>query len=74
MKKNNRCPKCGSSQLIIVPGKNIPAESGRAIMIGLSTLSSALFDRYVCSKCGYSEEYFDSENIDKLIGKFGINN
>ena len=42
MKDSNKCPKCESSELIMVPGKNIPAESGRSIMIGLSTLSSAL--------------------------------
>ena len=74
MKISGKCPKCGSDKIIIVPGKRIPAEAGRAIMIGSSTLSSALFDRYVCSECGYSEEYFDEDNIDKLISKFGIDN
>ena len=74
MNKTGKCPKCGSNKLIIVPGKKIPAQAGRAIMIGSSTLSSALFDRYVCSQCGYSEEYFDKDNIDKLISKFGIDN
>ena len=51
MKISGKCPKCGSDKIIIVPGKRIPAEAGRAIMIGSSTLSSALFDRYVCSEC-----------------------
>ena len=74
VKRNKICPKCGSNKIIIVPGKKIPAESGRSIMIGQSALSSAIFDRYICSECGYSEEYFDKENIDKLINKFGINN
>ncbi len=72
MKKTNKCPKCGSTQLIVVPGKNAPAESGRFVMTGLTTTSAVLFDRYVCSECGYSEEYFDKENTKKLIKKFGI--
>lgn len=74
MKSNKICPKCGSSKIIIVPGKKVPPESGRVIMIGSTGLSSAIFDRYICSECGYSEEYFDKDNIDKLISKFGINN
>ena len=74
MKNNNKCPKCGSSKIIIVPGKKVPPESGRVIMIGSTGLSSAIFDRYICSECGYSEEYFDKDNIDKLLNKFGSNN
>ena len=74
MKNNNKCPKCGSSKIIIVQGKKVPPESGRVIMIGSTGLSSAIFDRYICSECGYSEEYFDKDNIDKLLNKFGSNN
>ena len=43
-------------------------------MTGNLANSSVLFDRYVCTECGYSEEYFDKDNVDKLINKFGINN
>lgn len=74
MKISNKCPKCGSSEIIIAPGKKSPAESGRFIMTGLTTLSGVLFDRYVCSDCGYSEEYFDRDNTQKLIDQFDINN
>lgn len=74
MKNSKICPKCNSDEIIIVPGKRIPAENGRNIMIGSSVFSSALFDRYVCSDCGYSEEYFDENEIKKLKDKFETNN
>ncbi len=74
MKKSGKCPKCGSKELIKVPGNVKPASSGRFIMAGLTHKSSIIFDRYVCSNCGYSEEYFDNDGIKKLSKKFGIEN
>lgn len=74
MKKSGKCPKCGSKELIKVPGDTMPANAGRFIMTGLTNLSSVVFDRYVCSQCGYSEEYFDYDGIAKLSKKFGVEN
>lgn len=70
MKATGKCPKCGSTDLIIIPGKMTPAGSGRYVMTGNTTLSAALLHRYVCASCGYTEEYFDKEDIEKLKHKF----
>ena len=70
MKKSGKCPKCGTREIVLVPGKLVPAGNGRSIMLGHSALSSALIDRYICLECGYSEDYFDENELQKITDKF----
>ncbi|MGO4936475.1 hypothetical protein ACTQ54_02365 [Fundicoccus sp. Sow4_H7] len=64
MKNTGKCPKCGGKDLIYVPGSVGAYGTGNNIMTGLTTLSAVLVNRYVCTKCGYTEEWV--EDVPKL--------
>lgn len=70
MKNTNKCPKCGSSDIIKVPGYAGAYGSGNNIMVGMTIKSAVPVDRYLCADCGYSEEWVDIDNIDKIKKKF----
>ncbi|MBR5266994.1 MAG: hypothetical protein IKU20_02215 [Lachnospiraceae bacterium] len=70
MKMKNRCPKCGSSDIILVPGKAGAYGVGNNIQIGLTVLSAVLVNRYVCCDCGYSEEWIDKDDLQALKRKY----
>ena len=66
MKNNVSCPKCGGTEIIKIPGKAGAYGSGNNIMIGMTIFSAILVNRYVCSDCGYSEEWIDTKDLEKL--------
>lgn len=70
MKNTNKCPKCGSSDIIKVPGYAGAYGSGNNIMVGMTIKSAVPVDRYLCTSCGYSEEWVNTDNIDKIKKKF----
>lgn len=70
MKNTGLCPKCGSKDLLLVPGKAGAYGSGNNIMIGHSIFSEVLVNRYVCCTCGFTEEWVDLEDIPKLKEKY----
>ena len=76
MKNNVSCPKCGGTEIIKIPRKAGAYGSGNNIMIGMTIFSAILVNRYVCSDCGYSEEWIDTKDLEKLkkskIGTSGI--
>lgn len=70
MKNSNKCPKCGSSDIIKIPGHAGAYGSGNNIMVGMTIKSAVSVDRYLCADCGYSEEWVDTDYIDKIKKKF----
>ena len=70
MKNSNKCPKCGSSDIIKISGHAGAYGSGNNIMVGMTIKSAVPVDRYLCADCGYSEEWVDIDNIDKIKKKF----
>lgn len=70
MKNTNKCPKCGSSGIIKVPGYAGAYGFGNNIMVGMTIKSAVPVDRYLCTNCGFSEEWVDIDNIDKIKKKF----
>lgn len=70
MKMKNKCPKCGSSDIIIAPGKTGAYGAGNNIQVGLTVFSAVLVNRYVCCECGYSEEWIDKEDLQTLKRKY----
>lgn len=70
MKNTGLCPKCGSKDLLLVPGKAGAYGSGNNIMTGYSIFSAVLVNRYVCCTCGFTEEWVDLEDIPKLKEKY----
>lgn len=70
MKNRNVCPKCNSTDIILVPGKAGAYGAGNNIQVGWSNLSAVLVNRYVCCECGYSEEWINKEDIAALKKKY----
>ena len=70
MKHSNRCPKCGSADILRIEGKAGAYGSGNNIMTGATIFSAVLVHRYLCCDCGYSEEWIDKEDIPTLVKKF----
>ena len=70
MKNKRICPKCNSSDILLVPGKAGAYGSGNNIQTGMTVFSAVLVHRYVCCSCGYSEEWIDKEDIQKLKKKY----
>lgn len=70
MKNKHICPKCGSHEIILVPGKSDLYGIGNNIQVGMSIFSAVLVDRFVCGSCGYSEEWINKEDIAVLKAKY----
>ncbi len=70
MKNTKICPKCGSGDIIFVPGTAEAYGAGNNIRVGATIFSSVLVHRYVCCDCGYSEEWISKEDIEKLKKKY----
>ncbi|WP_296112952.1 hypothetical protein [uncultured Anaerococcus sp.] len=49
MKNTNKCPKCGSSEIIKVPGHAGAYGSGNNIMVGITIKSAVPVDKYLCT-------------------------
>ena len=70
MKNKRICPKCNSTDILLVPGKAGAYGSGNNIQTGMTIFSAVLVHRYICCSCGYSEEWIDKEDIQKLQKKY----
>lgn len=72
MKQTNTCSKCKARDLLRIPGKSGAFGSGNNIPVGGTIFSAVKVTRFVCSQCGFSEEWIDSpEDLAKLQEKFG---
>ena len=70
MKNTKVCPMCNSTVIIKVRGNAGAYGSGNNIPTGWTILSAVLVHRYVCCACGYSEEWLDKEDLQKLKEKY----
>ena len=73
MKLKKICPKCNGREIIRVPGKAEAYGVGNNIQVGWSNFSAVLVHRYVCCGCGYSEEWIDKADIQRLKEKYEKN-
>jgi hypothetical protein len=72
VKTTATCPKCGSHELIRIPGSTRAFGTGNNIPAGMTIFSSVKVARFLCSHCGYSEEWVESPaDIEKLRKKYG---
>lgn len=71
MKNTHVCPKCNGTDIIKIEGDVRSYGAGNNIQTGISIFSSVLVHRYLCCSCGYSEEWVDTKDIDKLKKKYG---
>ncbi len=70
MKQSRICPKCSGSDILRIEGDVRGYGAGNNIMAGATIFSAVKVHRYVCTRCGYSEEWIDREDIPKLIKKY----
>ena len=67
MKNTGTCPKCENKGILKIPGNVGAYGSGNNIKAGFTTLSSVTVTRYLCTTCGYTEEWIDDpSDIAKL--------
>lgn len=73
MKNTKCCPKCGSHDIIRVPDNQNRHASGNNIYTSTFTLVRKIpVIRYVCSNCGYVENYVEQQSQrDEIKQKFG---
>jgi rubredoxin len=69
MKPNWTCPKCKAKDPIHVPGKKGGPGGVEVTRFLRGNLQPS---RYVCGKCGFVEEYFETrEHLDAVRRKHG---
>lgn len=69
MKQIDKCSKCGSTEVVRVPGECIGWGGGNYVRIGLTFFSFAPVSRFVCIECGFVEEWVDSPGALRGIEK-----
>lgn len=69
MKNTKKCPKCSCDHLLRI---EIPLRRyyENYIPIRWGGLDSVAVIRYVCTGCGYSEEWIDKADIPRLQEKY----
>lgn len=68
------CVKCGSAAVVRVPAVKGGSGAGNFILFGLWTSKRVPVTRYVCSACGFCEEWIDdSADVARVVEKFGVN-
>ncbi len=67
MKNTRICPKCNSSNIIRIDGYAGAYGTGNNIMVGATIFSAVNVNRYVCCNCGFTEEWIDRADLEKLM-------
>lgn len=68
MKFNYCCPKCQNSEIAIIEGGAFKGNIYNTLSFGLSTI---YLTRYVCTNCGYTENYVDDpKDLQKIKEKY----
>jgi len=71
MKTKKACPKCGSRDIVIIPGSVGASGAGNNVSTGWTVFSSVKVTRYLCSGCGFIEEWIDNpEDLEKIKQKY----
>jgi len=65
LKISGKCPKCGSSDLF-----SSLARQEASVVAGMTIFSSIRVTRFVCTACGFIEEWIEGEeNLSRLHSK-----
>ena len=67
MKNTKTCPKCRSTDIVRFNGYAGAHGAGNNIMVGGPIFSAVNVNRYVCCSCGFTEEWIDEEDIEKVV-------
>lgn len=66
MKNTGKCPKCGGTDIRMVEGFVGAAGTGNNLLLGLSIYSGIPKNTYVCCDCGYTEEWINEGDIERV--------
>ena len=66
MKNTNTCPKCGKHDIVRFDGYAGPYDSGNHVKTGSTVFSAVNVNRYICLSCGFTEEWIDPCDLDKV--------
>ena len=66
MKYTKVCPKCGGRDIFMVKGYAGGYGTGNNIMVGATIFSAVPVNRYICGSCGFTEEWIEREDIEKV--------
>jgi len=66
MKYINTCPKCKSSDIVRFDGSAGAYGAGNNVMVGNTVFSAVNVNRYICCSCGFTEEWIDREDLEKI--------
>ena len=66
MKNTKTGPKCASANIVRIDGYAGTYGSGNNILIGSTIFSAVNVNRYICCSCGFTEEWIDKEDIEKI--------
>lgn len=71
MKNSGICPKCSGARILEIKGSTGPYGVGNNIPAGRTVFSYVNVNRYLCCDCGYSEEWVEREDIERVEKKYG---
>ena len=66
MKNTRVCSKCQSSNIVRIDGYSGAYGSGNNVMTGITVFSGVPVNRYICCDCGFTEEWIDKCDIEKI--------
>ena len=66
MNRTRICPKCGSNEIYVIDGYTGPYGSGNNVMIGATVFTAVKVNRYICCTCGFTEEWINREDLEKV--------
>jgi predicted nucleic-acid-binding Zn-ribbon protein len=68
MKYSYCCPKCQNSEIAIIEGGTFKGNIYNTVTFGLTTI---YLTRYVCTNCGFTENYIDDvKDLQKIKDKY----
>ena len=68
MKTTKICPKCEGTDILVINGT--VGAYGAGNNIPTSAFKYAKVNRYLCTRCGYSEEWIDRDDIERIKKKY----
>ena len=67
MKNSRVCPKCNSQNIARILGQVGAHGAGNNIITGLTIFSAIKVTRFVCTDCGFSEEWIEPKSdLEKI--------
>ena len=64
MKNEKLCPKCNGNNILRFEGEIGPYGTGNNMQV--SFFHAVKVHRYICASCGFTEEWVDREDIQKI--------